>query len=28
VLTGVKGPALMSAKDLEPKSKHGVDFVR
>jgi len=28
VLTGVKGPGLMSAKDSEPKTKHGVDFVR
>ena len=28
VLTGVKGPALLSANDLEPKTKHGVDIVR
>lgn len=28
VLTGVKGPNLLSPSDLEPKSKHGVDFVR
>jgi len=28
VLTGVKGPGLMSSKDSEPKTKHGVDFVR
>jgi len=28
VLTGVKGGAYMSPKDLEPKSKHGVDLVR
>jgi len=27
VLTGVKGPSIMSSMD-EPKSKHGVDFVR
>jgi cell division protein FtsZ len=28
VLTGVKGGAFMSSRDLEPKSKHGVDLVR
>lgn len=28
VLTGVRGPALLSPNDSEPKSKHGVEFVR
>lgn len=28
VMTGVKGPSLMSSQDAAPKSKHGVDFVR
>lgn len=28
VMTGVKGPSLMSSKDAEPKAKHGMDFVR
>ncbi len=28
VLTGVKGGAYASSRDLEPKSKHGVDLVR
>jgi cell division protein FtsZ len=28
VMTGVKGPNLMSSQDAGPKSKHGVEFVR
>ncbi|HEX9909113.1 MAG TPA: cell division protein FtsZ [Thermoplasmata archaeon] len=28
VLTGVKSPSLLSPNDAEPKTKHGVEFVR